>query len=67
LADDDSLFERADADSLSFIALLRAVELRYGLSLIATDLLLSDFSSIGAIARYVAGRVASDEWGETGI
>jgi acyl carrier protein len=58
LDDDASLFDVAHIDSLTFLAILRKIEERYGLAVFGSDLGLAECSSIRALATYVTAHAA---------
>ena len=55
---DVDLFEEGVLDSLSFVALLSALEREFGLSVPMAALDLEHFASLDAIARFVGRRLA---------
>lgn len=54
LGDSDSLFDVGRIDSLTFLLILRTIEESYAVPVSASDVALTDFSSIQAIAAFVA-------------
>jgi acyl carrier protein len=56
--DEASLFDVAHVDSLTFLAILRKIEERYGLAVFGSDLGLAECSSIRALATYVTAHAA---------
>jgi acyl carrier protein len=51
--DHDSLFERVAIDSLHLLAIVSALEERYGIDVTAEDLVPDNFTSISTIAGFV--------------
>jgi acyl carrier protein len=58
IEDDDLLFERMAIDSLHLVAIVSALEERFGIHVSAEDLVPDNFASVSAIARLVARKSA---------
>jgi acyl carrier protein len=59
LNDDLPLFEQQIIDSLGIFSLVSFIETEFGVEILDEELLPENFGSIGAMARFVDGRVAA--------
>lgn len=63
ITDDDHLIERGVVDSFGMISLVVLLEKKFTIKVNPEDVTQDDFRSIGAIARYVEGKLGAGNRG----